>query len=326
MNYLISIVIPVYNCEPYLDELLNSILRQEYKNYEVLLINDGSTDNSEIICLKYTSIDKRIKYFYKNNTGVSDTRNFGIEKAIGKFICFVDADDMISPTYLSDFIKLVDIKENELYCCDLKKQLNPMIIDDKKEVKLIEFEDINKYYIINSNAGGYMCNKMFITDIIKDKGIKFNKDIYMCEDFLFVFEYLEYCNRVKYIEKSNYIYRIIPTSASKKLKNVKWFSILNVYDEILDKNYLYSIDFFNKIYYSYVIYLYQAKYRLNFIKDDYNYNSIKKDINKRIKSINEKNKGCFTIKERIKLFFYKYFNRISFYLKLKKDMNVKKEE
>ena len=325
MNHLISIIVPVYNGEQYLKELLDSIKKQKYKKYEVLLINDGSTDNSESICLKYKSKDKRIKYYYKNNTGVSETRNFGIGKAKGEYICFVDADDIISPSYLSDFIELSYRTESDLYCCDLRKMVNPVCLEINKKFQESRFEKINKYEIINSSTSGYMCNKMFKTDIIKKNNLKFKKDIYMCEDFLFIFEYLNFCNNVTCINKSNYIYRIIPTSASKNIGNIKWFSILKVYDIILQNKKVYTNSFFNKMYYSYVLYLYQAKYRLNYIKKESNYYYLKSDIYTRISKIS-KDKTIFTIKQRTKLFFYRYLNKVSFYLKLKKDLMIKRED
>ncbi|MDY3359776.1 MAG: glycosyltransferase family 2 protein, partial [Clostridium celatum] len=100
MSDIISIIIPIYNTEKYLVESLESISNQTYKNIEILLINDGSSDNSKVICEKYCNIDKRFKYFENTNHGVSYSRNFGIKKSSGKYLVFVDSDDVIAKNFI----------------------------------------------------------------------------------------------------------------------------------------------------------------------------------------------------------------------------------
>lgn len=95
MNDLISVIVPIYNVQDYLDKCINSIINQTYTNLEVILVNDGSTDDSEKICLNYMKNDGRIKYYKKINGGLADARNFGLEHATGKYIAFVDSDDYI---------------------------------------------------------------------------------------------------------------------------------------------------------------------------------------------------------------------------------------
>ena len=97
---LISIIVPVYNVENYLERCINSILIQTYKNIEILLIDDGSTDNSGNICKKIAKLDSRVRYYYKKNSGVADTRNFGLNVSSGKYITFIDSDDCVSEQYI----------------------------------------------------------------------------------------------------------------------------------------------------------------------------------------------------------------------------------
>src|SRR5690606_27236654 len=97
-----SIIIPVYNAEPYLSKCLESVLKQNFEDYEIIVVNDGSTDNSEDIILKFNN--SMIKYFTKENGGVSDARNYGIDKAKGQYFTFVDADDYVS----NDFLEVID--------------------------------------------------------------------------------------------------------------------------------------------------------------------------------------------------------------------------
>ena len=100
MNHLISVIVPVYNAEKYISKCIDSILSQTFKDFELILINDGSTDNSDLICDKYASIDNRVKVFHKKNGGAGSARNLGIQKASGDWVMFVDSDDWIEPECL----------------------------------------------------------------------------------------------------------------------------------------------------------------------------------------------------------------------------------
>lgn len=96
MKDLISVIVPVYNVEPFISSCLDSLSKQIYQNFEVLLVNDGSTDNSGAICREYADRDSRFHYFEKENAGVADARNFGIERSKGDYITFVDSDDWVT--------------------------------------------------------------------------------------------------------------------------------------------------------------------------------------------------------------------------------------
>lgn len=108
MTPLVSIIVPCYNQAPYLPDALQSIIGQEYKNWECIIINDGSTDNSEEVALEWIKKDKRFKYFFKENSGVSDTRNFGIKNSTGKYILPLDGDDKISSSYLQKAVEILE--------------------------------------------------------------------------------------------------------------------------------------------------------------------------------------------------------------------------
>ena len=108
-NELISVIVPIYNVENYLRMCLDSIQNQTYKNFECLLINDGSPDNSAEICREYVAKDSRFRYFEKENGGVSSARNYGVELAEGSFITFVDPDDWLEPNYLEIlYLKMIE--------------------------------------------------------------------------------------------------------------------------------------------------------------------------------------------------------------------------
>ena len=100
----VSIIIPVYNVEAVLERTINSILQQEYRNFEVLLINDGSTDSSGKICDYFAAIDSRIRVFHRKNGGVSSARNVGLKNAAGEYIVFIDSDDVVEANFLHSYI------------------------------------------------------------------------------------------------------------------------------------------------------------------------------------------------------------------------------
>ena len=119
---MISIIIPIYNAEKELDRMLTSIQRQSMTDYEVIMIDDGSRDNSEIICKKFVSRDQRFHYFYQENKGVSVARNNGMSRARGEYIAFVDADDEIDPNYLE--VLLEACKHSDIAVCDVVIEKN----------------------------------------------------------------------------------------------------------------------------------------------------------------------------------------------------------
>ena len=117
MNETISIIIPVYNVEKYLNKCLNSVIEQTYKNIEVILIDDGSTDNSGKICDEYAKNDIRIKIIHQQNGGVSTARNNGLEHATGKYITFVDSDDYIEKEMIETMAKKIMKKNADIVIC-----------------------------------------------------------------------------------------------------------------------------------------------------------------------------------------------------------------
>lgn len=210
MNHLISIIIPIYNAEIYLEECINSIIKQTYTNWELILVNDGSTDNSELICKKFSTQNNKIHYFSKKNEGVSIARNYGITKAKGKWITFIDSDDYIEEDYLHQFSS-----ENN---CDMiiggynifgieNKTINP------ESFKIITIQPDNFIYIDvpesnpNINILYHICGKFFRKEFINKYKIIFEEHMKLAEDTCFNIEYLSYCNNICIIPYAGYYYR-----------------------------------------------------------------------------------------------------------------------
>lgn len=186
MNPTFSVIVPVYNVEKYLQECINSILSQSITDFELLLIDDGSSDKSGIICDEYASKDKRIKVFHKENGGVSSARNMGLDYARGKWISFIDSDDTVTPDYLS-FPK-------ELEECDIIEKSQKAITQKgchlreyrvKDKVFYTKNEIFNFYVNSRNNSAS---NKIIRRTTIKDK--RLNTQIKIGEDFLFILDVL----------------------------------------------------------------------------------------------------------------------------------------
>ncbi len=315
---VVSIIMPIFNASKFLNEAINSVLKQTFQNYELILIDDGSTDNSYEICEMFAKNDNRIKIIHKENSGVSDTRNYGLKIAAGKYICFLDADDIFSPLFLESMLKIIDDENISLVCCDCETFEENIPFFARKNIGTIKkYEGRDKYNIIFEKYSGYAVNKIFLKKIIDDNNIKFSRDIKMCEDMLFVFEYLKFVNNAITTDNVYYFYRNINTSASKSLKNIGWFTIFNVFDELIDKQELTSEFFVKKLNFFYYYYLCMAKYRIRFLNDEKNILYWKNNIQNRFFKLKGK-KMYISISERIKLFFYKNLNYLSFSYKIRK--------
>ena len=319
-NSVVSIIIPIYNGAKYLNGLFESIDKQKYLDYEVILVDDGSNDDTAKTCMRKVNQNKKYKYYYKENSGVSDTRNFGIKKSTGKYICFVDADDRIADNYLYQFMDCIENTEKCIVCCDMQKFNNEDNIKYSYD-EILKNNSMDKYELLFSKYAGYIWNKIYSRDIIMKHKIEFDTSLGMCEDMVFNFKYLRYIKNCICISNKNYYYRISLDSASKSLKNVKWYTIFNSFDAVFDMQEQYNKNIYNKLCYSYLVNLYQGVYRLRFIKNDSNYKSYKQEIKKRLKK-SKKLKYSLSHKDKIKLFFYKYLNYISFTYKIKKENNV----
>ncbi|MBB5333546.1 glycosyltransferase family 2 protein [Chryseobacterium koreense] len=214
----VTVVIPVYNAEKYLDECVQSVLNQNFTDFEILLINDGSSDGSGIICENYASKDSRVKVFHKKNGGVSTARNMGIEYAKGKWITFIDADDYIQENYFevlnlkndTDWI-LLDIKR------DVFSDMGVGMDFENQVYEAAEFVNIYSLYPHFPEA----CAKFFKNSIVKKSNLRFNTDLKFGEDSLFNLQYLKFCQIISTTNISKYIYRNGGGGLSKLIQDIK---------------------------------------------------------------------------------------------------------
>lgn len=218
-NPIISVIVPIYNAENYLSRCIDSIISQTFTNFELLLIDDGSTDNSGRICNDYANKDKRIKVFHKKNEGVSSSRNVGINNANGEWITFIDSDDYISNIFFQEFYQN-HLKYSFEY---FQGNVEQTSISGKK---MIEYSYPN---IICSLADGVLKYnllqtgdphaKFFLQSILNKYKIRFTKDISYGEDRLFINTYFCHINIICLSSTICYHYLRVPNSLSMRLNS-----------------------------------------------------------------------------------------------------------
>ena len=196
---LVSIIVPVYNAEKSIEKTITTILNQSYRNIELILINDGSNDNSGAICDKFAEKDKKAKVIHTENKGVSNARNEGLKKAEGEFISFVDADDMIADDMISTFVNIICEQKVDMVIAQIERHFkkldtyvkSAMSYTGHYETKEFREKIISDYFGSNANKFITGCSgKLFKNSIIKNNEITFDSNLEYGEDTLFVFQYI----------------------------------------------------------------------------------------------------------------------------------------
>ena len=225
MKSNISIIIPVYNASKYLNRCLDSIWRQSYSNWECVLVDDGSTDDSGRICDEYVKKDSRFRAIHKENRGVSSARNAGIYQAKGEWLYFCDADDELLPDGLETLIRISSKSIVELVFSGYIEcnEDGEVIASPHCEIhKNLSMEETIQqlYRPSNSNYEGYLWCKLFRMDIVKEKHLTFAEDIFFNEDRLFIMQYLRHISHdVVYASVPVYRYYHHPQSAYWSLQH-----------------------------------------------------------------------------------------------------------
>ncbi len=233
----ISIIVPVYNAEKYLRHCIESILAQTFTDFELLLINDGSSDSSELICDEYARIDKRVKVYHKKNGGVSTARNLGLEKSRGKYITFSDSDDLLVNTAFQTYIDAfsndcnIDVVKTGYY----QEPANgnpPQQFSSKHDVILDNKSDFLSFLMFDeSNYNGFLWNECLRKEIVEKH--RFDESINWCEDHIFSFTCF-YNARKIYISKSiTYRYQIRANNSLSKTSDA--FVMLRAMDLLYNK-------------------------------------------------------------------------------------------
>lgn len=244
-EFLISIVIPIYNAEKYLEECLNSIKNQTYKNFEVIMVNDGSKDDSETICMNFLRSDSRFRYLKKENGGVSSARNVGLDNVEGDYITFIDADDWVDENHLEILIDGI-IKNN----CEVAISSYMQFINTR-ETYLINIYSNQEKYLLNygkmnrekfltelpklisiNNSFNCAVSKLFSRRLVED--IRFDSNIIYAEDLDFYFKLYLKVNNVIFINAETYIYRQHDESTTSGFSQIHAEQELSVFKKMYE--------------------------------------------------------------------------------------------
>lgn len=292
----VSIIVPIFNSEKYLNKCIDSIINQSLKEIEIILINDGSKDNSELICNNYAKKDNRIRVISKKNEGVSSARNCGLKMAKGEYVLFVDSDDWLELNMCEVLYKEASLGDYDVVMCgfkefnDYKKSYKDFIINNVSDDKILDIILSNSYPI-----KGFLFNKLLKREKITKE---FNDKIFIKEDLMFLLENVGNITKYKIIKDELYNYRITESSLSHSKKvNINRISSLYVDKYIVEKFNTRYIDFYKFLFvHEYCFYFFNMSLdQKSILKEKYETN-FKKYYKEVLKSNN------ISYKEKIKLF------------------------
>lgn len=233
---LVSVIVPVYNVELYLKECVRSIIHQTYTNVEIILIDDGSSDNSASICDAFVSKDSRIKVIHKQNSGLSSARNVGIEKATGKYLLFVDSDDWISKEMVADMISLAEQRKSQLIVSPITHKINKINKKNKKvRSYTISQEGLLKSFFSEGYISTSASGKLYLSSLWKNE--RFPEGM-IFEDYATIYKIVLACDNIQVLGNYYYYYRPNQngiTGGKFSTKKLQYFDITRKIKETLPK-------------------------------------------------------------------------------------------
>lgn len=255
---ILSVIVPVYNGEKYLNDMLNSVLDSTYEDLEIILVDDGSSDSSPAICKQYVAKDKRIKYFQQKNTGIVGARNRGLSESSGYYVALVDQDDLVSADFYESAIKKIEETKSDLCIASSAKFFRDIEIDsfmyECENDDVVENKDIPENLILPSILMGFytklentkrsrstIWNIVFKKELLRTYGISFKRFANFEDDLLMRFDLLLNANRVCTVSKIGYYWRTNYDSESYNIGYVvnidkKWEQVSNyIVEELRSK-------------------------------------------------------------------------------------------
>lgn len=232
-NALISVVIPIYNVEQYLTQCINSVLSQTYRNLEIILVDDGSTDRCPILCDKYSQLDSRVKVIHKENGGLSDARNAGLDIATGSYVSFIDSDDFVEQDYIEALYNLILKYEVSVSACSYIHFSDENILSEPKKLMTQKCtkEQAVKYILIEKNLSTTAWGKLY--DIHLFKNIRFPKGkIY--EDLFTIWKIIDQVDFLVYTTFPKYHYRLNPQSIMTSKFSDKSLDFIEAHQSIME--------------------------------------------------------------------------------------------
>ena len=234
---MITVVVPVYNLEPLLPRCMNSLLSQTSRNFEIVLVDDGSTDGSGALCDEYAATHPSIvRCIHKNNGGLSSARNAGMNAANGDYVIFPDPDDWVEPDYLEQLSMLQAQYHVDLACTGHYIDYDTKSIPENPNQSLciMSGREAQSALLIPPRMSGFAWNKLYQLDIIRENNLQFLDDVGTTEDLDFAFRYLQFCNTVCFDpSKRTYHYYQRSGAATRSGFSLKKLQAIHTYEKIL---------------------------------------------------------------------------------------------
>lgn len=232
---MISIIIPVYNREKYLNECLASVLGQDYKDIEVLLVDDGSTDKSLEICEKWAKKDARIRVFHQENKGPGSARNLALDNIKGEYVGFVDSDDLITTDMYSFLLDILLSTDSDMAICEVKIAKNGEDFIDEgtniKQITMTTFEAMEDRMLLKGCISDSLVNKLYKASIFKD--LRIVEDRILSEDTATMYKIISLCKKATYTNKVGYLLRESQNSLTRFKYDSRLCMTINTYEEMV---------------------------------------------------------------------------------------------
>lgn len=259
-----SIIVPAKNVGAFISECLDSLRSQTYADFEVLVIDDGSTDDTFAIAAECSNQDTRVSVFSNSGHGVSSARNYGIEHSNGDYLLFVDADDIVDSRFVEDLVGLISRFNVDCAAVGITSFVKDMS-SQRTAGETVILSEQRRYEGIFGACGGYLANKIYLSRIIKEHGLRLDEHFAMAEDLLFNLNYLQKCGDFAYNPNVRYFYRKHTESAANNLANPRWFEILDVYEEARARIDM-DVSLRSRFDYAYSLVLCEAYYRSSLLE------------------------------------------------------------
>lgn len=224
----VSIIIAAFNAETYIPSCIEAVLNQKLTNVEVIIVDDGSTDNTAALCDKYAARDLRIKVFHEPHKGVAHARQVGIDHASGKYTIHIDADDQFETAMLEEMFKAAENTNADILICDFNELTNTKIVYHTQRPSAFKNEAVAND-LITGKLYGALWNKMIRTSSFRDNHVRFREMLRMREDIFFILELLPHVIKIAYLPKAFYTYNRISNTSS--LTNKYLTEDKNYYDQ-----------------------------------------------------------------------------------------------
>ena len=271
---LISVIMPVYNSTYYLKKSVGSIIQQTYRNLEIILVNDGSTDKSGLLCDEFAAKDDRIRVIQQFNSGVSSARNAALAVAGGKYVCFIDADDWLPPHAIEKLYLGISEKTDSDFCFGAVTfigLLSSQRLEAPDSTVRVDGDEESYLSMISTlQTLPAPWGKLYKMEIIRDHRICFPEDVQYSEDFLFLWDYIDHCSTFTFISDEVYDYScIVSTNASHRFFDQaalwEWKSVVNLERLLMKKNITENLWQINLLHFALSKFIVSCKHYVHFL-------------------------------------------------------------